>query len=88
MVCLLQILRRPKLIKSELLDAYFIGEMNEIYKAYLFNQRVQETGESFDSFLTVLRSLAKTCNFGSMQDRMIRDRVMVGVGDNSTRKNC
>ena len=55
----------------ELLDAYFIGEMNEIYKAYLFNQRVQETGESFDSFLTALRSLAKTCNFGSMQDQMI-----------------
>ena len=24
----------------ELLDAYFIGETNEIYEAYLFNQRV------------------------------------------------
>ena len=71
---------------AELLDAYFIGETNEIYEAYLFNQRVQETGESFDSFLTALRSLAKTCNFGSMQDRMIRDRVVVGVRDNSTRK--
>ena len=70
----------------ELLDAYFIGETNEIYEAYLFNQRVQETGESFDSFLTALRSLVKTCNFGSMQDRMIRDRVVVGVRDNSTRK--
>ena len=70
----------------ELLDAYFIGETNEIYEAYLFNQRVQETGESFDSFLTALRSLAKTCNFGSMQDRMIRDRVVVGVRDKSTRK--
>ena len=70
----------------ELLDAYFIGETNEIYEAYLFNQRVQEIRESFDSFLTALRSLAKTCNFGSMQDGMIRDRVVVGVRDNSTRK--
>ena len=70
----------------ELLDAYFIGETNEIYEAYLFNQRVQEIRESFDSFLTALRSLAKTCNFGSMQDRMIRDRVVVGVRDNGTRK--
>lgn len=26
----------------ELLDAFFIGETNEIYEAYLFNQRVQE----------------------------------------------
>ena len=51
-------------------------------------KRVQETqtGESFDLFLTALRSLAKTCNFGSMQDPMIRDRVVVGVRDNSTRK--
>ena len=70
----------------ELLDGYFIGETEEIYEAYLFNQRVQEIRESFDSFLTALRSLAKTCNFGSMQDRMIRDRVVVGVRDNGTRK--
>ena len=70
----------------DLLDAYFIDETNEIYEAYLFNQRVQEIGESFDLFLTALRLLAKTCNFGSMQDRIIRDRVMVGVRDDSTRK--
>ena len=70
----------------EPLEAYFIGETNEIYEAYLFNQRVQEVGESFDSFLTALRTLAKTCNFGSMQDRMIRDRVVVGIKENSTRK--
>ena len=70
----------------ELLDVYFIGETNEIYEAYLFNQRVQEVGESFDVFLTALRSLAKTCNFGTMQDRMIRDRVVVGIRDNATRK--
>ena len=70
----------------ELLEAYFIGETNEIYEAYLFNQRVQEVGESFDSFLTALRTLAKTCNFGSMQDRMIRDRFVVGIKENSTRK--
>lgn len=47
---------------------------------------MQEVGESFDSFLTALRTLAKTCNFGSMQDRMIRDRVVVGIKENSTRK--
>ena len=49
-------------------------------------KRVQETGESFDLFLTALRSLAKTCNFGSMQDPMIRDRVVVGVRDTALKK--
>ncbi|PFX24871.1 Uncharacterized protein K02A2.6 [Stylophora pistillata] len=70
----------------ELLDALFIGETNEIYEAYLFNQRVQEVGVSFDVFRTALHSLAKTCNFGIMQERMIRDRVVVGIRDNATRK--
>ena len=70
----------------ELLDTYFIGETNEIYEAYVFNQRVQESSESFDSFLTALRTLAKTCNFNTMQDRMIRDRIVVGIRDNGTRK--
>ena len=68
------------------MDAYFIGETNEIYEAYLFNQRVQEVGESFESFLTSVPSLAKTCNFGTMQDRMIRETVVVGIKDNTTRK--
>ena len=68
------------------MDAYFIGETNEIYEAYLFNQRVQEVGESFDSFLASVSSLAKTCNFGTIQDRMIRDTVVVGIKDNTTRK--
>ena len=69
------------------MDAYFIGETSEIYEAYLFNQRVQEVGESFDSFLTAVSSLAKTCKFGTIQDRMIRDRVVVGIKDNTTRKH-
>ena len=70
----------------ELLDAYFIGETNEIYEAYLFNQRVQEVGESFDAFLKALRSLAKTCNFGSMFDRMIRDSCRRNSGKRHSEK--
>ena len=47
---------------------------SEIYEAYLFNQRVKEVGESFDSFLIAVRSLAKTYNFSTIQDQMIRGR--------------
>ena len=69
-----------------LLEKYFIGETNETYERYLFNQREQESGESFDAYLTTLRSLAKTCNFGELRDNLIRDRIVIGIRDNSVRK--
>ena len=70
----------------ELLEKYCVGETNETYERYLFNQREQESGESFDTYLTNLRSLAQTCNFGELKDNLIRDRIVIGIRDNGTRK--
>lgn len=71
-----------------LLEKYFIGETNETYERYLFNKREQESRESFDAYLTNLRSLAKTCIFGELRDNLIRDRIVINIGirDNSIRK--
>ena len=44
--------------------------------------RNQETGESFDTYLTALKALAKTCNFGSLKDELIRDRIVCGIPRN------
>ena len=70
----------------DLLEKYFIGEINETYERYLINKREQESGESFDAYLSNLRSLAKTCNFGELRDNLIRDRIVIGIWDNSIRK--
>ena len=35
---------------------------------------------------TTLRKLAKTCNYGSLNDSLIRDRMVIGITDNSARK--
>ena len=70
----------------EKLEAYCIGETNETYERYVFNKRDQQQGESFDSYLTALRSLIKTCNFGTLQDNLLRDRAVLGIRENSTRK--
>jgi len=70
----------------ELLENYCIGETNEIYERYVFNKRDQQQGESFDSYVTSLRTLAKTCNFGVLNDNLIRDRIVLGLADDSTRK--
>ena len=44
-------------------DQHFVGELNETYKRYVFNQRTQRPGESIDDFVSALLTSAKTCNF-------------------------
>ena len=68
------------------LQSYCIGETNEIYERYRFNKRDQELNESVDAYVTALRTLAKTCNFGALEDSLIRDRIVIGVKDNQARK--
>ena len=70
----------------ELMERHCIGQTNVIYERYCFNKRNQESGESFDTYLTALRTLAKTCNFGSLTDELIRDRIVCGICDTATRK--
>ena len=68
------------------LQRYCIGETNEIHERYRFNKRDQEPNESLDAYVTALRSLAKTWNFGVLENSLIRDRIVIGVRDNQTRK--
>ena len=63
-----------------------IGETNEIYERYRFNKRDQEPNESLDAYVTALRALAKTCNFGVLENSLIRDRIVIGVRDTQARK--
>lgn len=56
------------------------------FMRYKFNKRDQELNESVDAYITALRTLAKTCNFGILEDSLIRDRIVTGVKDNQARK--
>ena len=44
------------------LETFFIGEVNETYERYLFNQRNQQEGETVDTYITALKTLSRTCN--------------------------
>ena len=70
----------------EEMKKYCLGETNVIYERFRFNQKAQREGESFDQFLTDLRELAKTCQFGQMHDELLRDKIVVGVRDDTLRK--
>ena len=57
-----------------------------IYERYEFNNRSQEANESLDAYTTALRTLAETCEFGSLKDDLIRDRLVCCIRDNGQRK--
>ena len=68
-------------------DQFTIGEVNETYERYVFNSRNQAPNESTDAYVATLRTLAQTCNFCEcMRDSLIRDRIVLGVGNAQTRK--
>lgn len=55
-------------------------------KAHKFNNRSQEQTESIDMYVNALRALAETCEFGTLKDQLIRDRIVCGVHDNAVRR--
>lgn len=52
---------------------------NEVYERFVFYQRNQKENEPFDSFLMDIKKLVRTCEFGNMEENMLRDRIVMGV---------
>jgi len=52
----------------------------------VLNRKDQKPNESVDAYVIALRKLLKTCNYGSLTDSLIRNRIVVGINDNSARK--
>ena len=73
-------------IVLEKLEIFCIGKTNIIFERYKFNKREQLESESIESFVAGLRTLAKTCTFGTLEESLIRDRIVVGVRANHIRK--
>jgi transposase InsO family protein len=71
---------RYKTVKQKFKE-HCCPKKNEVIESYIFNKKVQEEGESFDCFLTHLRLKAATCGYKDQTDRMIRDRIVLGVYD-------
>ncbi|RWS24326.1 hypothetical protein B4U80_10480 [Leptotrombidium deliense] len=67
--------------------AYCKPKANEIFATFQFHKREQREGEPFDKFLTDLKLLAKDCNFGTMEERIIRDKIVIGIRSDSGRTN-
>jgi hypothetical protein len=47
----------------------------------MFNIRLQEKGKSAEAFITALHKLSKTCDYGTLREQLVRDRIVVGIKD-------
>lgn len=70
----------------ELFGNYCVGETNVIFERNVFNNRQQEHGETFDNFVSSLRTLAQSCDYGSLKEDLIRDRIVNGIYDKTFQK--
>ena len=62
-------------------DSHFVKRRNVIYERARFNQQRQEPGESVNTLITALYGLAEHCGYSELHDKMIRDRIVVGLRD-------
>ena len=63
-----------------------VGEASVVYETFHFSKRNQEEGETIDAYVSSSRKLAKTCNFKTNEERMLRDRIVLGVRDDTVRQ--
>ena len=63
--------------------SFFKVRRNIIFERALFNRRQQAEGETAEQYIVALYNLASNCNYGDLQDEMIRDRLVVGIRNNS-----
>ena len=54
---------------------------NVIFERAKLISRIQEDGESADSFITSLYGLVEHCGFNDLHDELIRDHIIVGIRD-------
>ena len=68
------------------LTEHYSPEPPEVMQRFRFNSRSRKSGESIAAYVAKLRSIAQQCNFGATLDKMLRDRLVHSVNDDSIRR--
>uniref|UniRef100_A0A8C5PW56 Uncharacterized protein n=1 Tax=Leptobrachium leishanense TaxID=445787 RepID=A0A8C5PW56_9ANUR len=70
---------KPLAVSVVLLRAHYQPQPTEIAERWKFYKRHQEPGESISSFVSALRRLASTCQFGEYLVTALRDQFVMGL---------
>lgn len=60
---------------------YCTPKTNITLERHIFNTRVQESCESFSSFLTDLKKLSASCGLRELRDSLIKGRIICGINN-------
>lgn len=72
-------------IKRQFAD-YFSPKINITFERYKFNKMSQLMGETFDDYITRLKSQSVNCNFDALHDELLRDKIIIGIIDDNLRE--
>ncbi|XP_047998796.1 uncharacterized protein K02A2.6-like [Leguminivora glycinivorella] len=67
-------------------ESYYSARKTKMYSRARFNQRIQNENECIDDFITDLHNIAKKCEFGTLEEELIRDRIVAGMRDTELSK--
>ena len=70
----------------EKFDKYCEPRKNTTITRHKFFTHKQNIGQSFNEFITELKTLCENCEFGTLRESLIRDMVICGVNDNKLRE--
>ena len=73
-------------VALEALTNYFVVKKNVPFERSIFHQAKQKDDESIEQFVTRLRTLAATCDYGDERDNQIRDQLIAACKSNTFRK--
>ena len=66
---------------------YFTSWIKLTYERFKFLQRNQELGETFDAFLTDLKTLISSCKYHAEErDNLLRDQIVMNITSNTVRE--
>ncbi|XP_061887621.1 uncharacterized protein K02A2.6-like isoform X2 [Entelurus aequoreus] len=67
-------------------EEYFVPRQNVTFERYKFFTHDQKQGVPFDQYMAELHTLSKTCEFDTLRDSLVRDRIVCGTMDNALRE--
>ncbi|GFX79804.1 transposon Ty3-G Gag-Pol polyprotein [Trichonephila clavipes] len=62
-------------------EKYCSPRQNVVYERYKFFSCVQLEGQTIETYVTRLKIPASTCEFVEQENRLIRDRIVLGIKD-------
>ena len=77
-------MKEPEIILGKL-ESHFIPKRNILYERYIFHNTEQQAQKTINQFLIKLRQLNEPCKFGTLEDEMVQDRLVLGCKDNAAR---